>query len=350
MSNYQSIKPDISISYKQCIDHFNQYPFLLNDNRAFFHFNHKNVNQNNSINNSGYLLAYHQKTGSTFLMGLLKTAKELIGNKVYNAYNYGINRVYRNHKQQFIDLYCNHSSIQNNFYFITIVRDPMNKLLSAFLDKCTTIHSSFVQKKPGNPGHIACKVYLEEIQGIDVYNGLSKQEYKERKTDIDKNITFYSFLKWLNNAYNITTQKNVDSHFRNYRFNSDLQFYHPLFKVFNLKHKLIWYWVGRMMINLEDNINETITNQFNEIFYEKFETKHRPKKTGSGTTDMINKYFENEKIIYLALQWTFMDYLIFDITIPDWICNHYDDNIKQLLHDKFSRQKYLLPQCAVIDI
>ena len=63
-------------------------------------------------------------------------------------------------------------------------------------------------------------------------------------------------------------------------------------------------------------------------------------------------YFTSSEIIYLAMNWTFRDYFIFDIQIPEWICVHDKDDsfdkLVKLLNDKFINKRHLLPNCVTV--
>ena len=304
---------------------------------------------------TGFILVYHEKTASTFINGIQNTVRAFIrtisNSTDYYTRNGGLRKFYKSNQDKFIDIFCNNANKYPQFPLITIVRDPMIRLLSGFLDKCTTLRAAMLARR--DDPHGPCKWYILLTTGIDVDTYSNRSEYIKRKLDIDRKITFDGFLKWLTNSSlsDAETQKGINSHWRNYRFNTDLEFFHSLFDVYTIDNKWIFYWIGRKLL-METNLtwiseSNAIMDKWNELYLKEFEIKHA-KSTNS--VDKITKYFDSSDIIYLAMKWTYKDYLIFNIKVPNWICIYkYDtgafDKLRDFLNHKFINKNYLLTTC-----
>eukprot|EP01084_Bolivina_argentea_P125146 221754_1 len=320
------------------------------------------------------------KTGSSvFKFGILKLLR-----KKYGVHNFQKGMVETICKQNIkfnsttLPIYINYTIkyfCDFTYEKYMIIRDPLTRILSSYLDKCVEHYNSVKNKTwTHHWWHSPCSKYLYSV-GIDLsywrvrkhrfeYDKLSMSERKE----LSKNNTFKGFIKWI--LTHVTNHANMDNHYKNLYHFGDMEYFKSKWIHFDVHDMNGWDMMVHKLLNMDVSryhIWEKIKNDLNMTTYENEvteETNHRVGWNESGWTPLdhhatgasrkVLLYYNDTDTLEMAIKYVWQDYYVLDIKLPKWICNviqkninNQNDSLRQLCVDKFRSKQYLLPSCLV---
>eukprot|EP01084_Bolivina_argentea_P175237 303509_1 len=285
------------------------------------------------------------KSGSTFYKILINE----IDSKTKHINNrYRINLKHEIKSRDFVNneslsIYISQYYCSMKYKKYIIIRDPLTRLLSGYLDKCTDNIRSWTED-----WHNHCKYYLQSI-GIDIFywrqfksksNMTQKQLYELNQ--LNKHNTFLSFIRWLNRKKSLN--KYIDGHFRNTYLFSRMDIFKQYWNMINVNNMDRW-----------NELASKIANVSALNFTQRIHTFHE-----TNATKQLSKYFGIHELL-LSIKYLWKDYYVFDLIMPQWICivilnknkeNRFSKSIHSLklfMNRQFVEQNKsgLLPNCVV---
>lgn len=281
----------------------------------------------------------------------------------FNPRNETAMRLYKEHTTKY---FCDSS-----YDKYMIIRDPLTRILSGYLDKCMEHYDNIKNKTWSHKyWHSPCKPYLLSI-GIDIdywrirsnrvkYDRLSMEERKE----MSKLNNFKSFIEWI---LKFEDKSRIDNHFKNLFYFANMEYFKLNWKIFDVHDINGWDMIlHKLLLNNEEfyGIWERIKKQLNMTSYESNNIvgNYRKKRMKNEsyipldphTTHSSQKvlvFYNDTDTLKLTMDYVWKDYLVFDIKLPQWICNiisvHHDNREKltEYFVNKFYAKLHLLPTC-----
>ena len=266
--------------------------------------------------------------------------------------------IYINHT---IAYFCN-----DNYEKFMIIRDPLTRILSGYLDKCNEHYDNIKNKTWGHRyWHDPCSPYLKSV-GIDIdYYRIRKNRAKyeqsqmEYRKRLNENNTFYAFLKWLKKQ---PVQTGINNHFKNLHYFGDMEYFKSNWRIFDLHDITGWDGMVHQLLQHDEAFYSVWERIKKELKMDSYETQEhtevynkQPKENETQiwmdhhTTHSSQKvllYYNDTQVLQTALEYVWKDYYVLDIELPQWICQIFNKEIlTQLLVNKFSDKPNLLPNC-----
>ena len=234
---------------------------------------------------------------------------------------------------------------------IFVVRDPLTRLVSGYLDKCTERVFRFDSPRHSDY-HQHCRLYLLSI-------GIDQEEILQNRTQIDteKN-TLRRFTEWLLDNVGDTS---MDNHFR------PLVDFGGLQRASQRSDEMIKYWNVMDMHNKSgwDQIfkRQIGDEQYFDIWYKIRTKKHLDPdmdvalRSGkklivhqTGSQQKSPQLYNDTMALYNALLFNWRDYYVFNISLPHWIWDlSFDeiiaDELRSFLQSTFEDKQHILPCC-----
>ena len=293
-----------------------------------------------------FILKHLAKAGSTVL-------KRFIMDKLDYSPNIELNYLHSipdiAAKKSFITkYYCDDS-----FTKAVLYRDPLSRILSGYLDKCTQLSRKYgFITEDHIEWHIACAPYLEA------------SNYE--------NISFDSFIKWLINNYDMNNQvslRSINDHFGlAYIWNDFEYFFDSKWTKLDLHNESSWDFIVKKILNggddkkwgyMKKKLNLGNKERKNILSLKRGRLVRRNKYKYKGYMDQhtqsadkkVLQYYNNSDTLYLSLSYAWKDFYIFNTAIPEWTCviilQNQDQTICSFLHGNFVNKTHLLPSCCI---
>ena len=283
------------------------------------------------------------KTGSS-------TMKEVISYLIdkYNIKYEHLNNKTQVSKVKFVNYLCN-----NDYKRIFFIRDPLERLLSGFLDKCTSTNNIW-----NSFWHKHCEFYLKRIGvGDDIFWKSNDVTLKDNDVIYLTDNTFDYFLSYLGKLHD----KYVDTHFKKFTHFGGININDNFIKMwdfYDMKNENIWILLLKLIMNNKDfnsyEWNYKRKNEFNILCENEIKKKYQNNiKQGilnTNSRSKVLKYYGINELLK-GIQYTKSDYISFNISLPDWICNITTNNIysnsifKHEIKSLMSHAVWLLPNC-----
>ena len=219
---------------------------------------------------------------------------------------------------------------------IFFVRDPLARLLSGYLDKCTETTNEFNWAE----WHISCGVYL---------NATARRFDMSIQTFIgSKQNTYFEFLNWIV----LEKLENIDGHFRLFETEHMIK---EDWSFLNIKDQNLWILFLKAAFSKSEFASEVVTNKRRQRFHLYCEnerdvfSEHGAQASQSGADKKVLLHYTDVRVLDKALTYTLSNYIELEFTVPEWTCgllNGSDTDTRkvvELLQKKLKKKQ--LPSC-----
>eukprot|EP01084_Bolivina_argentea_P257676 434175_1 len=206
----------------------------------------------------------------------------------------------------------------NSYTRIFFVRDPLARLLSGYLNKCTNTSLSWIGY---GYYHEPCEIYLNESA---IKFNITVADFITSKQN-----TFFEFINWI--SLQTQSHKHINGHFS--LFSDETS---PLiarnWKFVDIKNTNVWTMILKSILTKQQFESEFIVNKrltewsiFCENELRKYNVSiadtHGYKGSSTNADLKLKGYYSNIFILYNALLRLKTDYTQFRFTFPSWICD-----------------------------
>lgn len=218
---------------------------------------------------------------------------------------------------------------------LVILRDPMERLVSGFVDECLNDHRHFCEdvEFPYETRNQTLNFsYIKQFGTID-YNQHCELSYSSVELNIDEKIDM--FEKFVQRLYEKVYDKNYYWRLVNVHYTPQI-FYGILYHVIeyfdyiviynkNTFHNDIWYIFNQILVNKYNIINNTLSDNYwkhwgyfnnQSLFDEKLKTVHTNVENVESEMYLLKRYFANVDILNKAIQLYKYDYMLLPFVYP----------------------------------
>lgn len=205
---------------------------------------------------------------------------------------------------------------------VMFVRDPLERLLSGYLDKCTSATHGFQGTKPSGfqlwDWHQACFEFFEQM--APRYHMADAVEFAQSAQN-----NFNAFLEWLQSRRD--AGEYINEHYQLFTDRTELLLRMDRWLYVDIKQRNLWIWILQQIFPahskyaLDTAFIEGLRREFGLFCLEEV-GGNAERGVKDSKTDAAQKALKvyDKSSVYRALLYTMEDYLTFRFPLPEWLC------------------------------